>query len=174
MTTNRLYGAVFFAIYVGAIVLANYLVAHVGFVSVGFGLLAPAGVYAAALTFPARDVTQRGLGRLMGVVAILVGAIISWWVSTPTLAVASGVTFLVSEGLDMAIYTPLQRRYFTVAVVASGVVAAVVDSLLFLRLAHIPYAVALEGQIVGKLWVVTLVGGPLAYVLRKRMPAPAL
>lgn len=172
MTLNRQIGILFFGIYAGAIVLANWLVAHVGFVSVGFGLLAPAGVYAAALTFPARDVVQRGLGRMAGVLAILVGATISWWIASPTLAVASGVTFLVSEGLDMAVYTPLQKRYFTVAVITSGVVAAVVDSLLFLRLAHIPYAIALEGQIVGKLWVVTLVGGTLALMLRRRLPAP--
>lgn len=153
--------------YVAAIVLANWLVVHVGLVPVGFGLLAPAGVYAAGLTFPARDVVQRAGGRVVGFVAIVVGAGVSWFVSSPRIAVASGLTFLISESLDMAVYTPLQRRWFTPAVVASGIVAAVVDSLLFLHWAGIPYSVALAGTIVGKLWVVTLVGGPIAFALRR-------
>jgi hypothetical protein len=120
----------------------------------------------AGLTFPARDVVQRTLGRTAGVLAIVAGAALSWVIS-PTLAVASGATFLVSETCDFAVFTPLQRRWFTPAVLVSSVIAAVVDSLLFLYLAHIPYSVALAGQIVGKLEVVLLVGAPLAWLLRR-------
>lgn len=161
------------AIYIAAIVLANWAINRYGLVPVGFGLLAPAGVYFAAITFPARDVVQRSIGRLVGIAAILVGATLSWWVSSPKIAVASGVTFLISESLDMAIYTPLQRRWFVSAVVVSSVVAAIVDSLIFLKLAGIPYEVALAGLIVGKLWIVLLVGAPAAWGLRRALPTPA-
>lgn len=51
------------------------------------------------------------------------------------------------------------------------VVAAVVDSLIFLKWAGIPYKGNLEGLIVGKLWIVVLVGGPLAYGLRRLLPS---
>lgn len=163
---RKLLGAGFAAVYVGAIVLANWLVAHVGLIPVGFGFLAPAGVYCAGLTFPCRDFVQRTLGRWAGAGLIVVAAVLSWAIS-PTLAVASGVTFLCSEGLDFAVYTPLARRWFFWGVLVSSTVAAVVDSLLFLRLAHIPYSVALPGQIVGKLEVIFLVGMPLAFLLRR-------
>jgi uncharacterized PurR-regulated membrane protein YhhQ (DUF165 family) len=170
---TRAIAAVALGVYVGAIVLANWLIVHVGLVAVGFGLVAPAGVYMAALTFPARDVLQRASGRLVGLLAIVVGAAVSWVVASPTIAVASGVTFLISESIDMAVYTPLQRRWFVVGVVASGIVAATVDSLVFLQLSGIGYGPGgsiLRGLIVGKLWIVTLIGGPVAYVLRRRLP----
>jgi hypothetical protein len=165
---RNLLGYCFAAIYVGAIVLANWLVVHVGFVPVipGTAILAPAGVFAVGLTFPARDVVQRTLGWPWGLGAIVAGAALSWAIS-PVLAVASGLTFLISEGLDFTVYTPLQRRWFRTAVIASSLVAAVVDSLVFLYLAHIPYHVALAGQIIGKVSVVLLVGAPLAFGLRQ-------
>lgn len=107
---------------------------------------------------------------MLGVAAILIAALVSWWVSSPAIAVASGVTFLISESLDFAVYTPLQRRWFVPAVIASGIVAAVADSLIFLKLAGIPYSGNLAGLIVGKLWIVTLIGGTAAWALRKRLP----
>lgn len=168
--STRAWGYGFAAVYVGAIVLANWLVAHVGLITVAPGLRAPAGVYAAGLTFPARDAVQRLLGRWWGIAAIVVAAVLSWAIS-PVLAVASGTTFLVSETADYLIYTPLQRRWLVPAVVASGVISAVIDSLLFLYLAHIPYHVALAGQVTAKLEVMVLAGGPLALGLRKLTPA---
>ena len=48
---------------------------------------------------------------------------------------ASGLTYLCSESADFAVYTPLQRRWFVPAVIASGCVALVVDSVVFLHLA---------------------------------------
>jgi queuosine precursor transporter len=168
--TRRQIGIVFAAAYIGAIIMANWLIVHVGFIRVWpTTLMAPAGVYMAGLTFPARDIVQRSLGRAAGVLAILAAAGITYMIS-PVLAFASGLTFLVSETLDMAIYTPLQRRLFRSAVIVSSSVAAVVDSLLFLYLAHIPYNVALAGQIVGKLEVVWLCGIPMAFGLRRVLP----
>jgi hypothetical protein len=171
------------ALYVGAIVLANYLIVHgmpgatptpfhTYTLPTLFGLVCPAGTYMAALTFPLRDLVQRGGGRILGVVAIVVAALVSWWVSDPAIAIASGGTFLISESLDFLIYTPLQRRWFVPAVIASGIVAAVVDSLVFLKWAGIGYGHGeLAGLVVAKLLIVTLVGGPLAYGLRRVLPS---
>ena len=75
-------------VYIGTIWLANYLVVHVGLVSVGFGLQAPAGVYCAGAALVLRNVVQRLLGRPISLVAILVGAGLSYWIS-PALATAS-------------------------------------------------------------------------------------
>jgi hypothetical protein len=163
------YGSIILLGYIGSIVLANWLVQRFGLVPIGFGLLAPAGVFAVGLTFPARDYIQKFMGKAAGIAGILIGAGISWAIS-PTLAIASGVTFLISETADFLVYTPMQRK-FAWAVVISGVISAVVDSLVFLRLAHIPYDVALAGQIVGKIEVILLVGLPTAFFVRKMATA---
>jgi len=172
-----LWAALAFAVYVAAIALSNWLIVHVGIPAgpgvhltpVGFGLLAPSGVWAAAVSFPARDVTQRLGGRRLGVAAILAGAAVSWKISNPAIAVASGVTYLCSEGADMAVYTPLQRRWFVPAVFASGCVAIVVDSALFLHLAGIYSLPSLEGLVLGKFWVI-LAAVPVTWALRNRGP----
>jgi uncharacterized PurR-regulated membrane protein YhhQ (DUF165 family) len=166
-----------FAVYVAAIVLSNYAITHWGIPAgpgvhltpVGFGLYAPSGVWFAAVSFPARDVTQRLGGRWLGIVAILVGAAVSYKISNPHIAVASGVTYLCSESADFAVYTPLQRRWFVPAVFASGCVAIVVDSALFLHLAGIYSLPSLEGLILGKFWVI-LAAVPVTWMLRNRGP----
>ncbi len=165
--------AIAFLLYVGVIVGANWMIAHVGKVipgahvlPVGFGLYAPSGVYLAAFAFVARDILQRLTNIKVGLVAILIGAFVSAFVSTTALAFASGATFMISESLDFLIYTPLQTRSFPLAVVIAGLVSDVVDSVVFLTLAHIPLALALKGQLVGKMWVI-LLGGVLAGLGRK-------
>lgn len=167
-----------FLVYGGSIVLANWLILHVGtvvlpdgthMVPVGFGLLAPSGAYAAGLTFVARDVVQRTSGNRWALAAVLAGTVLSVLVS-PQLALASGTAFLFSELADFAVYTPLQRHRFVLAVVLSGIVGSVVDSLLFLSIAAIPLAAALPGLLLAKLWV-QLLAGPLAAWLRTRLPA---
>ncbi len=169
----RYLGVLAFSIYVVTIVGANWMIVHVGapaagghLLPVGFGLMAPSGVYLAGAAFIARDFVQRALGTKFGFIAIVVGAIVSAFVSTPTLALASGLTFLVSESTDFLIFTPLQTKNFPIAVFVAGVSSDVVDSFLFLTLAHIPLREAFLGQVVGKTWV-TLVGAVVSYLLRR-------
>lgn len=175
---RRLLAAGAFLIYAAAIAGSNWLISHAGNLTpfgthtlpTWPGLVAPSGVYAAALSFPARDVTQRLTGRWVGLAAILVGALVSLATSSPVIAVASFLTYLVSEGCDWLVYTPLQRRWFAPAVVASGMVAAVVDSVLFLHLAHLPADHrAVAGLVAGKVWVV-LAAWPVTWLLRNCGP----
>lgn len=141
-------------LYVGTIFAANWALATFGLVPVGFGLLAPAGVYFAGLAFTFRDLTQDALGRRAVVGAIVAGALCSALVS-PQFAVASGVAFLVAELADFAVYTPLRRRHWLGAVLASNAVGLVLDSALFLALAFGSLAY-LPGQVVGKAWMTGL------------------
>ena len=168
--------ALAFAVYVGCIAGSNWMIAHVGRpvpgaheLPVFFGLEAPSGVYLAGLTFVARDVLQRLAGIRVGIAAILLGALVSWGVSSASLALASGGTFLLSETCDFLVYTPLQAKHFPLAVIGSGLVSDVVDSTVFLTLAGIPLSLALPGQLVGKAWLV-LAGGLAAGFLRRSGP----
>jgi uncharacterized PurR-regulated membrane protein YhhQ (DUF165 family) len=166
-------GIVALVVYGFSIYLANWMIRSVGTVvlpdgshllPVGFCLMAPSGAYAAGITFVARDVVQRTIGRRWSLLIIIPGAILTALLDV-RLALASTSAFLFSESVDFLVYTPLQRRGFVRAVVASGLVAAVVDSLLFLSIAGIPLAVALPGLLLGKFWVM-LVAAPVAALLR--------
>jgi uncharacterized PurR-regulated membrane protein YhhQ (DUF165 family) len=151
------------ALFVAAIVAANWLTNRYGFWPVGFGYEATAGTYAAGLTFTLRDAIQDRAGRLATIGLIAVGAAVTYLVS-PALAVASGVAFLVAELADFAVYTPLRGRSWDVAVWASFLVGAVVDSVLFLHLAFGSGAVtrdAVLGQVIGKGWATLAAWGVL-------------
>jgi queuosine precursor transporter len=159
-----------------SIFLANWMIRMVGTVvlpdgthllPVGFGLLAPSGTFAAGITFVARDVVQRTIGKRWSLLIIIPGALLTALLDV-RLAVASASAFLFSESVDFLVYTPLQRRGFVRAVFASGIVASVVDSFLFLTLAGIPIAVALPGLLLGKVWVM-LIAAPVAALLRSRL-----
>jgi len=162
---NKLYVGLFFlAAYIGTIFAANYAVDRWGVVSVGFGLVAPAAVYFVGLAFTFRDIVQVTLGRLAVFLAILVGAGLSYFVS-PTFALASGVAFLVSESSDFIVFNTLEKRRLFLAVLISGFVGIIIDSLIFLQLAFHNQDF-LKGQIVGKTWVL-LLSLPLYFVVKK-------
>jgi uncharacterized PurR-regulated membrane protein YhhQ (DUF165 family) len=141
--------------YVACIFAANWAIGTFGFAPVGFGLLAPAGVYFAGLAFTLRDLTQEQLGRWWTVAAIVAGAALSALVS-PQFAFASGAAFLISEAADFAVYTPLREHRWLLAVLVSNVVGLAIDSALFLWLAFGSLEF-LAGQIVGKAWMTALV-----------------
>src|SRR5688572_19373219 len=159
-------GGLFLLGYVATIFGANWAIANFGLVPVGFGFVAPAGVYFAGLAFTFRDLVQEYLGRVATVVAIAVGAALSALVS-PQFAVASGIAFLVSELLDFAVYTPLRSRNWLGAVAASNVVGFAADSALFLTLAFGSLEF-LTGQLIGKAWMTALAVLVLWLIRRQR------
>lgn len=159
---------VWLAAYIATIVAANWAIEAYGVVPVGFGLEAPAAVYAVGLAFTFRDFTQERLGKVWTVVAIVVGAGLSALLS-PELAVASGVAFLTSELADFAVYTPLREQRWLTAVIASNTVGIVVDSALFLWLAFGSLEF-LAGQTVGKAWMTVLAIALLALLRERDLP----
>lgn len=154
---------------------ANWLIGNAGtvcapngpcLVPVWPGIMAPSGVLMVGLALVLRDVVQRRLGALAGLAAIAAGTLISAWLAPPSIVIASAAAFLLSELADFAVYTPLQRRRFLTAVLASGIAGLVVDSIVFLQLAFGSLDF-LAGQIIGKAWMV-LIALPLMYLLRRR------
>lgn len=172
---RRREGFVFFLAFAATVPLANWLIGNVGtfcvpdgpcVIPVGFGLTAPSGVLAVGVALVLRDLVQRRLGVRWSVFAIVVGAALSATFAPPALVLASTVAFLLSELADLSVYTPLKRRRLLLAVLASGVVGLIVDSLVFLWLAFGSLDF-LAGQVVGKSWAV-LASLPLIYLLRRR------
>lgn len=159
-------GVAAFVAFISTIFAANWLIEHYGIVNIGFGLMAPAGVFAVGFAFTFRDIVQKTLGAKWAIAAILIGAALSYFVS-PAFALASGVAFLLSELADLGVYSPLERRRWLGAVVASNIVGAVVDSALFLWIAFGSLAF-IEGQVVGKL-AMTAVALPFLMAIRPRL-----
>lgn len=164
--------------YVASIVLANWLSNRYGLITAGFGLLVSAGTYSAAVALCLRDWLHELAGPPAVLVAIVIGAGVSYGVSSAAIATASAVAFTCSELADMAIYTPLRERQRSGAVAASNAVGAVIDTLLFLWIAGFP----LTGQSIGGQLLVKAVwvtGGFLVLdyttrtVIRRRRPVLA-
>lgn len=158
--------------FISTIFLANWLISNVGYfcnpvcvIPVWPGIYAPSGVLAIGLGFTLRDLAQRSWGLRWTIGAIIVGALLSAYLS-PALALASGTAFLLSETLDLMVYTPLQKRNLVGAVIASNGVGLVVDSIVFLLLAFGSLAF-LPGQIIGKA-LMTLAALPVIWVIRRR------
>ena len=142
--------------FLACIVGANWALTRFGVVPVGFGMMAPAGVYFAGLSFGLRDVVQELGGRWWTVGLIVVGAALSALID-PTFALASGCAFLLSELADLAVYSPLRERQWAWAVAASNVVGSIVDSVLFLALAFGVAAVTVDGvagMLLGKAYMI--------------------
>jgi uncharacterized PurR-regulated membrane protein YhhQ (DUF165 family) len=173
MTTPTLTrrGVLTLAGYVATVAAANWAAQHYQSAPVGFGLTAPAGVYFAGLAFTLRDLGQELAGRVAVAAAIVAGALLSLAVSSPALALASALAFTVSETADWAVYEPLRRRRWLLAVAASNAVGLAVDSVLFLWLTF--GFEDLPGQIVGKTWM-TLAAVLLLVAVRRVVPGQSL
>lgn len=152
--------------FIATILAANYVTTEYGMVPVGFGLMATAGTYFAGLAFILRDAIQDTAGRVWVAALIVIGAGLSFAISAPAIALASGVAFLLSEGADFAIYTPLRRRGYIRAAVASNVVGTIVDTVVFLSIAGFPLWQSFPGQVVGKMLVT---GAAVALVVSVRL-----
>lgn len=160
--------------FASTVVLANWAIATFGFVPVGFGLMAPAGVFFAGLAFTLRDLIHEVAGRKSVLAAIAIGGCLSLFIEDAgRVAIASAAAFTLSELADYAVYAPMRKRGWLRAVAASNTVGLVADSALFLLLAFGSLAY-LEGQIVGKGYMtiiaIIVLGGARAVLSRNTSP----
>jgi uncharacterized PurR-regulated membrane protein YhhQ (DUF165 family) len=128
--------------------------------------MAPSGVVMVGLALVLRDLLQRRLGVKAAIIGIIAGALLSAFFAPKQLVIASALAFLISETADLLVYTPLQRKRLVLAVAVSSIIGLIVDSIIFLWLAFGSLAF-LEGQIIGKTWMV-LITLPVVAWLRRR------
>lgn len=140
---------------IGSVVAANWLTAHYGLIPAGFGLLVPAGTYAAGAALAVRDALDRAGGLRWVLPTLAAGVILSAVLAGPQLATASAAAFALSELADLAGWRALRRRSIVAAIVVSNAVGAVVDTLVFLPLSGLPVTpAAVGGQLLVKgIWM---------------------
>ncbi|MBD8877325.1 queuosine precursor transporter [Roseibium polysiphoniae] len=96
-----------------------------------------------AFTYPAAflvtDLTNRRFGpnaaRFVVVVGFLVAVLLSIWLATPRIAIASGSAFLVAQLLDVTVFDRLRRATWWKAPIVSSLLGSIVDTVLFFSLA---------------------------------------
>jgi uncharacterized PurR-regulated membrane protein YhhQ (DUF165 family) len=162
------------AAFVASVYFANWLVNRYGPINVWpTALMAPAGVYVVGLAFLLRDTIQRFAGQRLAILLIAIGTGLSVFVS-PKLALASAAAFAASEITGLGIFwlgggnTGGTSR-LGLAVIASSVAAAAIDSYIFLQIAFGSLAF-FGGQFVAKI-MVTAIAIPFVLIARKRWPA---
>lgn len=136
--------AIAFAAFAATIPAANWLIGNVGtvcvpqgpcLIPVGFGLMAPSGVLMIGLALVLRDWLHELAGWRWALAAVMLGAGLSLLFSPPQIAVASASAFLLAEMADLLVYARLRQRSKPLAVAASQVVGAALDSALFVWIA---------------------------------------
>jgi len=118
------------ALYILFIVAVNYGFAISPLVKLPDGTMWPPISLVVGFVFVARDFAQREIGHRV-LLAMLVGATVSYFMASPMIAVASAAAFLISELVDWAIYS-FTRRPLSQRILYSSALGAPVDSLVFL------------------------------------------
>jgi uncharacterized PurR-regulated membrane protein YhhQ (DUF165 family) len=159
-------------LYFALVILANWLASRY-VVSVGFGRMAPAGVFCIGAVLVLRDWLQQLKGLWWTMPIVYAAGLASWgigdaagWTSLEKIAVASVIAFTVSETVEAVVFTPIRYWNLTVGVALSATVGNALDSYLFLRLAFGSEAFFL-GQFIGKGEMIAL--GTLLTLFRRRL-----
>ncbi len=118
------------ALYIGLIVLVNWLFTVVPPVEMGGGEVWPPVALIVGLIFIARDFAQRVIGHWV-LVAMLIAAILSYFLADPFVAFASVAAFAISELADWLVYS-FTKRPFAQRILLSSVLATPIDTVVFL------------------------------------------
>jgi len=132
------------------VVLSNVLVQHPFQLTLGRLNLADLltwGAFSYPLAFLVTDTTNRLLGARIARRVVYLGfafaVVLSIWVATPRIAIASGTAFLVGQFLDITIFNLLRDRAWWKAPSFSSLGGSAADTLVFFALAFAPAFVML-------------------------------
>lgn len=154
--------------FLASIPFANWWLEHNGLWNAPILGPLPSALWVVAISFVLRDIAQVALGRSWAWAAIAVGTGLTWWLASPTLAIASGVAFAVSESTDSLIFTRLaDKGRFLLGVTISGYIAGFVDSALFIRIAFGTWSGWWQLGIAKA--IVVLIATPFAWAARRAL-----
>lgn len=168
--------AVLAVLYVGLVVLANWLASKYTITVPFTTYLAPAGVLCIGAVLVIRDWLNQLVRTRAVIVLMLIAGVASYaigvaagWTSLQKIAVASLVAFLVSETIELLVFLPVRRRSLTAGVALSATVGNAIDSYLFLTIAFGSLAF-FWGNFIGKMEMIA-VGVALTAIRRFLLPA---
>ena len=120
------------------VIASNYLV-QFPFDHFGLKDLLTWGAFTYPIAFLVNDLTNRRFGpaaaRQVVYAGFAIAVVLSVWLATPRIAIASGSAFLVAQLLDTQIFDRLRARAWWQAPLASTLIGSAVDPVLFFGLA---------------------------------------
>jgi hypothetical protein len=137
-----------------------------------------------ALTYPfsflVTDLTTRLQGperaRRVVWIGFALAVLLSTWLATPRIALASGSAFLAGQLLDIQLFQRLRAGSWWRAPLASSTLGSVVDTAIFFSLAFagtgLPWVTLALGDLAVKLLMAVLALAPFRAVLGLVLPAP--
>lgn len=109
---------------------------------IALGDLLTWGAFTYPVAFLITDLTNRQFGpsiaRRVVLVGFVVGVALSFWISVPRIAIASGTAFLIGQLLDISVFNELRRKTWWKAPLAASLIGTVIDTILFFSLAFAP------------------------------------
>jgi uncharacterized PurR-regulated membrane protein YhhQ (DUF165 family) len=106
------------------------------------------GAFTYPIAFLVTDLTNRHFGpgraRMVVVAGFAVAVIISIWLASPRIAIASGAAFLLAQLLDVSIFDRLRHGVWWQAPMVSSVLGSILDTLIFFSLAFAPVFAGLD------------------------------
>ncbi len=145
--------------YIGLIAGVNWLFDVTPLIQLPSGDYWPPAALVVGFVFVVRDFAQRKVGHNI-LWAMLAGIIISWFMASPQLALASAVAFAIGELADWALYS-FTKKPFSSRILLSSIIGAPLDSFVFLYLVDLatPMSVIIMSlsKLVGALIVFYLV-----------------
>ncbi|KAA6204624.1 MAG: VUT family protein [Candidatus Tokpelaia sp.] len=100
------------------------------------------GAFIYPFAFLVNDVTNRRFGSQMArrvvYTGFITGLLVSWYLASPRLAIASGTAFLCAQLLDIAVFSPLRRKSWWQAPLAAAICGSCLDTILFFSIAFAP------------------------------------
>ena len=97
------------------------------------------GAFTYPIAFLVTDLTNRFAGaraaRQIAIVGFCLAVVLSIWLATPRIALASGAAFLSAQLLDITIFDRLRRLHWWQAPLLSSTIASILDTALFFSLA---------------------------------------
>ncbi|NMA99628.1 MAG: queuosine precursor transporter [Phyllobacteriaceae bacterium] len=116
--------------------------------SVNMGDILTWGAFTYPVAFLVTDLSNRAFGpqkaRLVVVAGFAVAVILSIWLATPRIAIASGSAFLVAQLLDVSIFHRLRNSAWWHAPMFSSLVSSALDTVIFFSLAMAPFFAGID------------------------------
>ena len=138
---------IFIAVMCGVVALSNYLV-QFPFKHFGMSEILTWGAFTYPVAFLITDLANRRFGaskaRKIVFFGFVLAVVLSIWLATPRIAIASGSAFLVAQLLDIAIFNRLRNGRWWSAPLLSSIIGSAVDTLLFFSLAFAAKFVMLD------------------------------
>lgn len=144
MTTNRisLIALLPFVALMAIVVTASNFLVQIPFAHFGLQELLTWGAFTYPVAFLVNDLANRQLGPAAARRVVLTGfalaVVLSVWLATPRIAIASGLAFLVAQLLDTSIFDWLRRNTWWHAPLLSSVIGSIIDTMLFFGVAFSP------------------------------------